>query len=248
MAPSEVISDAAPQDVLLNLSGVETGYGRKQVLFGVDLSLRKGEAIALLGHNGAGKTTLLQTVFGLQPPWKGDLVFDGATLGPGHSSAQAVALGMAMIPAERFVFPDLTVTENLRISARGLTAEKRDERMQAAYEDFPILKDCSGQLAGTMSGGQQRMVSLAMALMREPRLLLLDEPSLGLSPAIAEQIMERVSALIEQGVSVVLVEQNIAAALKVATRVFILRGGELILEEDATTFEARGRETWWDLF
>ena len=174
----------------------------------------RGEAIALLGHNGAGKTTLLQTVFGLQPIWKGRLLFAGRPLGERHSARAAVALGIAMIPAERFVFPDLTVLENLRLGVRGLSAAEGAQRIHAAYEDLPILRERAGQLAGTMSGGEQRMVSLSMALMRKPALLLLDEPSLGLSPAIAEQMMARVRRLVTQGVSVVLVEQNVPAALE----------------------------------
>jgi branched-chain amino acid transport system ATP-binding protein len=155
---------------------------------------------------------------------------------------------MAMIPAERFVFPDLTVLENLRLGVRGLSAAEGAQRIHAAYEDLPILRERAGQLAGTMSGGEQRMVSLSMALMRKPALLLLDEPSLGLSPAIAEQMMTRVRRLVTQGVSVVLVEQNVPAALGVASRIYVLRSGRIILEEDAQAFTARGRENWWELF
>ena len=214
----------------------------------VDLSLGRGEAIALLGHNGAGKTTLLQAVFGLQPIWSGRIAFAGRALGDRYSARSAVGLGMAMIPAERFVFPDLTVLDNLRLGARGLEATEGSERIRAAYADFPILHERADQLAGSMSGGEQRMVSLAMALMRKPTLLLLDEPSLGLSPAVAEQMMTRVRDLLEQGVSVLLVEQNIPAALSVASRVYVLRSGRIILTETAQAFAARGRENWWDLF
>jgi branched-chain amino acid transport system ATP-binding protein len=150
--------------------------------------------------------------------------------------------------AERFVFPDLTVLENLRLSARGLSAAERAERLDVAHEDFLILKERGGQLAGVMSGGEQRMVILAMALMRKPSLLLLDEPSLGLSPAIAEQLMKRVRKLVAEGMSVLLVEQNIPAALGVASRVYVLRSGRIILEGSARTLATRGRESWWDLF
>jgi branched-chain amino acid transport system ATP-binding protein len=220
----------------------------KRVLDEVGLTVGRGEAIALLGHNGAGKTTLLQAVFGLQPVWKGRIAFAGQPVGGAHSAQAAVALGMAMIPAERFVFPDLTVMENLRLSARGLAPAVRDERFAAAYADFPVLKARGGQLAGVMSGGEQRMVSLAMALMKKPSLLLLDEPSLGLSPAIAEQMMARVRDLVTGGMSVVLVEQNIPAALGVASRVYVLRSGKVILEEPAAALKAMGRENWWELF
>jgi branched-chain amino acid transport system ATP-binding protein len=233
---------------LLAVDGVTAGYGKKRVLDDVRLTVAQGEAIALLGHNGAGKTTVLQTIFGLQLPWDGNVFIDGASLGGRHSPANAVALGLAMIPAERFVFPDLTVMENLLISARGLSLTDRRERVEGALDDYPILRERGWQLAGVMSGGQQRMVSLAMALMTRPRLLLLDEPSLGLSPAITEQIMSRVRALVEGGTSVILVEQNIPAALTVADRVYVLRSGQILLEESAAEMKARGRENWWKLF
>ena len=247
MAPFETLA-GPPPDPLLSVAGVTAGYGKKRVLDHIGLSVVPGEAIALLGHNGAGKTTLLQAVFGLQPLWQGEMFFAGRSLGPRHSAPAAVALGMAMIPAERFVFPDLTVLENLRLGARGLNAAESARRIEAAYADYPVLHERADQLAGSMSGGEQRMVSLAMALLRRPSLLLLDEPSLGLSPAIAERMMRRVRGLLTQGVSVVLVEQNIPAALGVASRIYVLRSGRIILEESATAFAARGRENWWSLF
>jgi branched-chain amino acid transport system ATP-binding protein len=247
LAPFETLA-GPPPDPLLSVAGVTAGYGKKRVLDHIGLSVVPGEAIALLGHNGAGKTTLLQAVFGLQPLWQGEMFFAGRSLGPRHSAPAAVALGMAMIPAERFVFPDLTVLENLRLGARGLNAAESARRIEAAYADYPVLHERADQLAGSMSGGEQRMVSLAMALLRKPSLLLLDEPSLGLSPAIAERMMRRVRGLLTQGVSVVLVEQNIPAALGVASRIYVLRSGRIILEESATAFAARGRENWWSLF
>jgi branched-chain amino acid transport system ATP-binding protein len=251
LAPSETTARSttvAAAEPLLSVVGIDAGYGKKRVLDNVALTIGRGEAITLLGHNGAGKTTLLQAVFGLQPIWKGHMTFAGLRLGERHSARTAVALGMAMIPAEHFVFPDLTVLENLRLGVRGLGAHESIQRMDAACADFPILRERADQLAGSMSGGEQRMVSLAMALMRKPALLLLDEPSLGLSPAIAEQMMARVRQLVTQGVSVVLVEQNIPAALTAASRVYVLRSGRIILEESARAFAARGRENWWGLF
>lgn len=230
------------------LDGIVAGYGKKRVLDGVNIGVATGEAIALIGHNGAGKTTVLQTIFGLQRPWEGQVEIDGAPLGARYSPANAVALGLAMIPAERFVFPDLTVMENLLLSARTLLPGARRERLERALDDYPILRERRSQIAGTMSGGQQRMVSLAMALMTRPRLLLLDEPSLGLAPAITDQIMSRVRALVDHGMSVILVEQNIPAALTVADRVYVLRSGQILLEESAAEMNARGRENWWKLF
>jgi branched-chain amino acid transport system ATP-binding protein len=247
LAPFEALS-GQPRDPLLSVVGVAAGYGKKRVLDQINFFIGCGEAIALLGHNGAGKTTLLQAVFGLQPLWQGEMSFAGRPLGERHSARAAVALGMAMIPAERFVFPDLTVLENLRLGARGLSAAESARRIDAAYADYPVLRERTDQLAGSMSGGEQRMVSLAMALLRKPSLLLLDEPSLGLSPAVAEQMMARLRALLSQGVSVVLVEQNVAAALSVASRIYVLRSGRIILDESSIAFAARGREAWWNLF
>jgi branched-chain amino acid transport system ATP-binding protein len=232
---------------LLTVENIDAGYGKKRVLDDVSLTLGHGEAVAILGHNGAGKTTLLQAIFGLQPIWRGAVSFDGEML-TGHSARGAVSRGMAMIPSERFVFPDLTVFDNLRVSAAGLSETARNAAFDLAHAEFPILRERTSQLAGAMSGGEQRMVSLAMALIRKPRLLLLDEPSLGLSPAIAEQVMARVRELVKAGTSVILVEQNIPAALGVASRVYVLRGGRIILEESAAALAARGREGWWELF
>jgi branched-chain amino acid transport system ATP-binding protein len=240
-------SDAGAAPVLA-LANVVTGYGKRRVLEDVSLTVNAGEAIALIGHNGAGKTTMLQTMFGLQPLWGGRIVVDRSSLGPRHSAADAVHLGMAMIPAERFVFPDLTILENLRVSARTLSPAARDAQLTAAFSDFPILRERQSQLAGTLSGGQQRMVSLAMALMSRPRLLLLDEPSLGLSPAITEQMVARLNTLVKSRMTVVLVEQNIPVALAVASRVYVLRSGRIIVEETSDELRARGRENWWKLF
>jgi branched-chain amino acid transport system ATP-binding protein len=250
LAASEAVSTTPrPRaDLLLSVVGIDAGYGKKRVLDDVNIEVGRGEAIAVLGHNGAGKTTLLRTVFGLQPTLKGHIAFDRRTLDRGHSARAAVGLGMAMIPSEHFVFPDLTVLENLRLGARDLSPAERDERFEAAYREYPILKERRDQLAGAMSGGEQRMVSLAVALLRKPALLLLDEPSLGLSPAIVEQLMARVRDLVAGGMSVVLVEQNVPAALSVASRVYVLRSGKVILEESAKALEARGRESWWELF
>ena len=232
---------------LLTLSGIGTGYGKKSVLTNINLTLNRGEAIAIFGHNGAGKTTLLQTIMGLRSPWSGTMIFRGNSIAK-HTARTAVNLGMAMIPSERFVYPDLTVRENLLLSAVVLPRTTRDQALELAYAQFPILRERKSQLAGAMSGGEQRMVSLAMALIRKPQVLLLDEPSLGLSPAIVEQVMRTIRGLLADGVSVVLVEQNIPAALSVAARAYVLRSGEIILEESGQQFANRGREGWWQLF
>jgi branched-chain amino acid transport system ATP-binding protein len=235
--------DARP---LLEAANVRTGYGRKTALHDVSLQLHAGEAIALIGHNGAGKTTLLRALFGLQSLWGGSVRLSA---GSTHASTGlGPAAGMSMVPAERFVFQDLTVGDNLLLSARGLGAATRKERIDQACVAFPVLKERWTQLAGSLSGGQQRMVSLTMALMTKPRLLLLDEPSLGLSPAIVEQIMASIRKSVAEGMAVILVEQNVPAALSVASRVYVLRGGRILQEESSAALLARGRDSWWSLF
>jgi len=232
---------------LLAVEDLATGYGRKQVVFGASLAVRPGEIVALIGHNGAGKTTTLKAVAGLLPVWNGRVVFDGAAIGQ-VSSAARVRRGLAFIPQERFVFADLTVTENLELGAfsiadRRLAAERRETILAL----LPVLAERKQQLAGTLSGGEQRMVSLGMALMMRPRLLLLDEPSLGLAPFLVERIMATIQDIVRrEGLTVLLVEQNIHHALAIATRVYVMRTGRVILEESGASMAARGE--WWDLF
>jgi branched-chain amino acid transport system ATP-binding protein len=238
---------ATQKPALLAVEDLATGYGRKQVVFGASLAVRPGEIVALIGHNGAGKTTTLKAVAGLLPVWNGRVVFDGAAIGQ-VSSAARVRRGLAFIPQERFVFADLTVTENLELGAfsiadRRLAAERRETILAL----LPVLAERKQQLAGTLSGGEQRMVSLGMALMMRPRLLLLDEPSLGLAPFLVERIMATIQDIVRrEGLTVLLVEQNIHHALAIATRVYVMRTGRVILEESGTTMAARGE--WWDLF
>ena len=232
---------------LLAVEDLATGYGRKQVVFGASLAVRPGEIVALIGHNGAGKTTTLKAIAGLLPVWNGRVVFDGAAIGQ-VSSAARVRRGLAFIPQERFVFADLTVTENLELGAfsiadRRLAAERRETILAL----LPVLAERKQQLAGTLSGGEQRMVSLGMALMMRPRLLLLDEPSLGLAPFLVERIMATIQDIVRrEGLTVLLVEQNIHHALAIATRVYVMRTGRVILEESGASMAARGE--WWDLF
>lgn len=251
MEPHDVVLSATayePRDAMLNFEGVTTGYGAKRVLADVSFHVGRGEAVALLGHNGAGKTTALKTVLGLQKPWEGTVSIDGAPVGAAHAPREAVGQGVAMIPSERFVFPDLTVHDNLRIAAQGLPAAQIRERIDSALDDYPILRERLHQRAGTMSGGQQRMVSLAMALMRRPRLLLLDEPSLGLSPAVAQEVMQRVTLHVASGMSVLLVEQNVPLALSLASRIYVARSGRIIREMTAEALRGMGPERWWELF
>jgi branched-chain amino acid transport system ATP-binding protein len=232
---------------LLEVRGLVTGYGRKQVTFDVSLRVDMGEIVALMGHNGAGKTTTLKAIAGLLPAWSGRIVLDGEPIG--HvSSAARVRRGLSLVPQEHFVFADLTVAENLELGAFSVVDPKAGAgRRDKVLALLPILADRRRQLAGTLSGGEQRMLSLGMALMRQPRLLLLDEPSLGLAPLLVERIMQTVQEIARRdNLTVLLVEQNVRHALAIARRVYIMRTGRVLLEETGTAMAARGQ--WWDLF
>jgi branched-chain amino acid transport system ATP-binding protein len=232
---------------LLSVEELATGYGRKQVVFGISLRLDAGEIVALMGHNGAGKTTALKAMAGLLPAWSGRIVLDGEPIG--HlSSALRVRHGLGLVPQEHFVFADLTVAENLELGTFSVTdARTANEQRDKVLTLLPVLRERRRQLAGTLSGGEQRMLSLGMALMRRPRLLLLDEPSLGLAPLLVERIMQTIQDIARRdGLTVLLVEQNVRHALAIAGRVYIMRTGRLILEEASAAMAARGE--WWDLF
>lgn len=216
-------------------------------MFDVSVEVSRGEIVAILGHNGAGKTTTMKAAFGLLRPFAGRISYDGRDI-TGTTCAQRVRAGMSFTPAERFVFPDLTVAANLRLG--GLTQRSRVERarqLDRVHELFPVLRERNSQLAGTLSGGQQRMLSVGIALISNPRLLLLDEPSLGVSPVVIQQILAALRRLCDlDGRSVVLLEQNVGYTLREADRVYVMRGGRIILEESAHAM--REREHWWNLF
>lgn len=232
---------------LLVLAGLQAGYGKKHVVFDVDLRLAAGEIVTIIGHNGAGKTTTLKTIFGMLPPLGGTMTYGGEDVS--HTTCRRNVLrGMSYIPAERFVFSDLSVLDNLRLGAMHVKSqEERESRRSRVYEMFPLLAQRSAQRAGTMSGGQQRMLSLGLAMMSGPKLLLLDEPSLGLAPALVAEIFEGVRRLAdEQGLAVLLLEQNVGQALRIADRAYVMRAGRIILEESAE--QMRKRKDYWDLF
>jgi branched-chain amino acid transport system ATP-binding protein len=232
---------------VLQVTKLQAGYGRKQVVFDVDLSVGEGEILGVFGHNGSGKSTTIRTILGITPVLGGTIEFKGKDVTKAGSRSN-VKNGMAMIPSERFVFADLTVIDNLLLGAGSdPDTDRRAKRLELVRNLFPILLERSTQLAGTMSGGQQRMVSLGMALMASPSLLMLDEPSLGLAPTVVQQIFTTVRRLAnEEGLAVLLLEQNVGQALPIVDRVSVMRSGRVILEETAQ--QMRARDSYWDLF
>ena len=209
---------------LLEVSGLKSGYGRVEVLRGVDLRVDKGEIVALLGSNGAGKSTLINTVSGLVPASAGTVRFDGADLTNAHYRA-VVQAGLIQVPEGRRVFPNLTVLENLELGAFTRARERRGANLERVFATFPRMAERRAQLAGTLSGGEQQMLAIGRGLMAEPRLLILDEPSLGLSPLLVEELFALIQRLHADGLSVLLVEQNVAQSLAIAQRAYVLENG-----------------------
>lgn len=232
---------------LLEVHGLDVAYGKRQVIFDLSIRVYPGEVVALLGHNGAGKTTLVKAIFGLLHARDGSVHFAGEDLAR-RSASENVRAGLSFTPAEAAVFRDLTVDDNLALGAFSVSDRNlKQKRAEKVYGLFPILGEKRRQAAGTMSGGQQRMLSIGMALMSGPRLMLLDEPSLGLAPALSQQMLEEVKRLAAtEGMAVLLIEQNVRAALRVSQRVYFMRTGRILLEEPAEVALARGK--WWDLF
>ena len=225
---------------LLELTGVTAGYGNVPVLHGVDLSVGDGELVVLLGLNGAGKTTTLLTVAGLLPDWSGEIVYDGRPRGS-EDVRRLVAKGIVLVPEGRRVFPELSVQNNLRLGAwvRRRDGRRTRRNLDRVFELFPVLAERRGQLAGTLSGGEQQMLALGRGMMADPRLLLIDEASLGLSPKLASTLFATVRRVADEGVSVLLVEQN-AGVLEVASRAFVMQKGRIEYEGPGSTLLERG--------
>jgi branched-chain amino acid transport system ATP-binding protein len=211
---------------LLDIRGLRGGYGAVEVLRGVDLEVRAGEIVALLGSNGAGKSTLNNTVCGLYPAWAGSIRFDGQDLTRAHYR-DVVRAGLIQVPEGRRVFPNLSVLENLELGSFTRARERRAANIERVYSIFPRLKERHAQRAGTLSGGEQQMLAIGRGLMAEPRLLILDEPSLGLSPLLVEEMFQLIGQLHAQGLAVMLVEQNVGQSLEIATRAYVLENGAI---------------------
>jgi branched-chain amino acid transport system ATP-binding protein len=209
---------------LLDVRGLRGGYGRADVLRGVDLQVKRGEIVALLGSNGAGKTTLNSIVCGLVPASGGRVQFDGADLTNRHYR-DVVKAGLIQVPEGRRIFPNLSVRENLELGAFTRARERRAANLARVFTTFPRLAERVAQKAGTMSGGEQQMLAIGRGLMAEPRLLILDEPSLGLSPLLVEELFALIGRLHADGLSVLLVEQNVAQSLAFAQRAVVLENG-----------------------
>jgi branched-chain amino acid transport system ATP-binding protein len=217
---------------MLRVDQVVSGYGPIDVLDHVSISLEKGEIVAVLGANGAGKTTLLRTITGLVRVRKGSVTLDDKVLN-GLSPAEVVKCGISHVPEGRHIFPDLTVEENLLLAAYAMPRSQQKGRLEAMYTMFGILAERRRQAGGTLSGGEQQMLAVARGLMPNPRLMLLDEPSLGLAPKIIGTVFETLVHLRESGVSVLLVEQNAKRSLDVANRAYVLVTGHIALEGTA---------------
>ena len=231
---SEQHTEMAPaqsrRQEMLSISGLVTSYGQIEVLHEVDIHINSGEIVSLVGANGAGKSTLLMTISGLQPIDRGVITFEGKDLAK-VSSDKRVADGIVQVPEGRQVFKDLSVHDNLLLGAytRGKTPEVMGD-LERMYTRFPILRQKRHNLAGELSGGQQQMLAMGRALMAKPRLLLMDEPSMGLAPLIIEEIFNIVRELKEEGITIFLVEQNASQALALADRGYVLETGKVVIE------------------
>ena len=221
---------------LLRLDGVEAGYGDLTAIAGVSLEVRRGEAVALIGANGAGKTTTLRAISGLVPVRAGCIELEGERL-DGLGSAQIVARGIAHVPEGRQLFPTLTVRDNLELGDRGADRARRADGLERVFALFPRLRERERQLAGTLSGGEQQMCAIARGLMARPRLLLLDEPSLGLAPVMVKLIFENLKAINAGGTTILLVEQNVPRALALCHRAYVIENGRIVLDGPRETLQ-----------
>jgi branched-chain amino acid transport system ATP-binding protein len=213
---------------MLEVRNLDAGYGQVQVLRGIDIDVQEGEIVAVLGSNGAGKSTLNNNISGLFKPFGGTIRFQGDDI-TGNAPADIVSRGLVQVPEGRRIFPNLTVRENLEMGSYRRGKPNRRANLERVVDIFPRLSARMGQLGGTLSGGEQQMVAIGRGLMAEPSLLILDEPSLGLAPLLVEQMFELIGRINGDGLSVVLVEQNVIQSLGLADRAYVMENGEITL-------------------
>ncbi|MEK7390261.1 MAG: ABC transporter ATP-binding protein [Elusimicrobiota bacterium] len=220
---------------MLELDGLHAYYGQKiHALKGVTLEVRAGEVVALIGNNGAGKTTIMKSVAGLLRPDKGRVRFQGRDL-PGLPPDQIMRMGLSLVPEGRRIFPRLSVMENLEMGAYSRREKNLEREYEHVFTLFPVLGKRRAQLGGTLSGGEQQMLAMGRALMAAPKLLMLDEPSMGLAPVVVDTIFEIISRINQEGVTVFLVEQNAKRALRAASRAYVLETGTIVTSSDTAT-------------
>jgi branched-chain amino acid transport system ATP-binding protein len=226
---------------MLELRSIDAGYGSFQALFGVNLEVGAGEAVGVIGPNGAGKTTLMRVISGLIRPSSGSIIMEGADV-LATAPHRIISLGIAHVPEHRRLFPRLTVEDNLKIGAYMPSARARyAERLEYVFDLFPRMKERRLQMAGTMSGGEQQMCAIGRALMSNPKLLLLDEPSAGLAPVVVQQVFELVKRIRASGLTVLIVEQNVQQVLRIVDRAYLLEAGSI--RSSGTSAEMRSTDT-----
>ena len=216
-------------EALLAIEDLHTGYGATEILRGVDLDVRSGEIVTVLGANGVGKSTLSRTVSGVMRPWRGTVRFKGEPI-ERDRPAGIVARGLIHVPEGRRIFPNMTVRENLDLGAYRRGRARRSNNRDRVFAVFPRLAERQLQRAGTLSGGEQQMLAIGRGLMAEPELLILDEPSLGLSPLLVEELFALIKAINAEGIALLLIEQNVVQSLEVAQRAYILDNGRFVIE------------------
>lgn len=217
---------------MLEVIGLDAGYGQVQILRGIDINVKEGEIVAILGSNGAGKSTLNNNISGIYKPFAGHIRFLGKDIG-GRASKDIVSQGLIQIPEGRRLFPNLSILENLEVGSYRRGKANRARNISRVLETFPRLKERLNQPAGTLSGGEQQMVAIGRGLMAEPKLLILDEPSLGLSPLLVEQMFDLIKKINNDGLSIVLVEQNVMQSLRLADRAYVIENGAVTLSGSA---------------
>jgi len=217
---------------MLDLKGLCAGYGQMKVLHGIDLTIEQGEIVALLGSNGAGKSTLNNNVSGIFQPTAGQILFEGQDI-TGLPPENVVDLGIVQVPEGRRIFPNMSIRENLELGSYRRGKPRRAENIDKVVDVFPRLEERFSQLAGTLSGGEQQMLAIGRAMMSEPRLLILDEPSLGLSPLLVEEMFSLIQRLNKQGLAIFLVEQHVMQSLEIADRAYVMENGSIVLLGEA---------------